>query len=295
MRTVLARLVAFVLLACPGGNVWAQIAVNRDSVVLDLSRAGGATADIVVRNTGQGELEATVRLESMRALAPTDDGRENTRARLSCGARVSVSPRSIRVGPGEERTLRIVADSAAGIDRDCWMSAVIQPTRVVSRPFSTERTRMTGATVPLHVTLGTSSVSEYAANTAPRVTRRATGERALLEANLREMQSRCITHGEVHDLSAAESHEVVAHRQLNAINKLTAAIHHVEYSAAGHRLHLNGTNPEVAVCVRAHSVHRERRPIVGEFARGKHHRRTIRRHRWSVPAAIPPLVRVART
>jgi hypothetical protein len=65
---------------------------------------------------------------------------------------VSVSPASIRLGPGEQRIVRISVNDGARFDAECWSAAVVQTTWVAARPFSTERTVVQRATVPLYVT-----------------------------------------------------------------------------------------------------------------------------------------------
>jgi P pilus assembly chaperone PapD len=148
MRTFLARLATVFFLAIPTGQTWAQIGSSRDSITIDASRE--RSIELVVWNTGATELEASVRLQDRQSNAP---GASPTAAPSNgCGNTVSVSPSSIRLGPGEQRTLRIVLDPTAPFHRECSSTAVVQPFRIASRPLSTERTIPRSATIPLHVT-----------------------------------------------------------------------------------------------------------------------------------------------
>ena len=147
MRTFLARLVTAFFLAIPTGQTWAQIGVSRDSITIDSSRE--RVIEFVVWNTGATELEASVRLQDRNARALGASLRSVLP--IACGRSVTLSPSSIRLGPGEQRTVRIVLDSTAPFDRECSTMAVVQPFRIASRPLSTERTIPRGATIPLHV------------------------------------------------------------------------------------------------------------------------------------------------
>ena len=152
MRTVIAGLVVPLLLGIPNA-LPAQLAVDRESILLSPSSNGAQFADVVVRNTSAGEVEASVGLQDWDVDA---NGRSHWRAagRVAgrCGTRVTVSPQRIRVGPGEQRTVRITLNDGAEFDAECWSAAVVQPTRMAARPFSTERTVMSRTTVPLYVT-----------------------------------------------------------------------------------------------------------------------------------------------
>lgn len=147
----------------------AQVAFDRESIQLVPGTASGqgaaAWSEFSVRNTGAGEMEATVRLEDWdvdaggRSYWRADgrrrgrvDGRGSGPAVGSCKGRVTVSPATIRLGPGEQRTLRISVRDGARFDTECWTAAVVQPTRFAARPFSTEPTVMTRASLPLYVT-----------------------------------------------------------------------------------------------------------------------------------------------
>lgn len=162
MRTLPARLSAILLLTAPVSAAHAQIGASRDSIVLDASR--GRETELVVWNTGATELEASVRVVD-RAARKFNDAPASREA-SGCAQVVSVSPRNIRLGPGEQRTLRITLDSAA-LHRPCLASAIVQPTRIASRPLSTERTVPRAASILLFVFPGTRGDETGTTSSAP--------------------------------------------------------------------------------------------------------------------------------
>ena len=152
MRTVIAGLAVPLLFGFPSA-LQAQLAVDRESVLLSPSSAVARYADVVVRNTSAGEVEASVGLQDWDVDASgTSRWRTRGGVRGSCGSRVSVSPAAIRLGPGEQQVVRVSVKDGARFDAECWSAAVVQPTRMAARPFSTERTVMSRTTVPLYVT-----------------------------------------------------------------------------------------------------------------------------------------------
>ncbi|MES2523098.1 MAG: hypothetical protein V4617_10395 [Gemmatimonadota bacterium] len=149
----IAQLGIVALLALPFSPMQAQVAFDRDAILLV---PGETTADVTrftVRNTGTVELEATVRLEDWSVDEQGQSHwRANGRMPQSCRGRVSVSPGVVRLGPGEQRTVHVTVNDGARFDAECWTAAVVQPTRLAARPFSVERTVMTRASVPVYVT-----------------------------------------------------------------------------------------------------------------------------------------------
>jgi hypothetical protein len=153
MRTVIVRLAMLLLFGFPSGRLWAQLAVDRDALLLSPSTTSSRFADVVVRNTSGGEIEASIGLQDWDVdAAGASRWRKRGDVRGSCGSRVSVAPASIRLGPGEQHTVRVSVNDGARFDAECWSAVVVQPTRMAARPFSNERTVMSRATVPLYVT-----------------------------------------------------------------------------------------------------------------------------------------------
>jgi hypothetical protein len=155
MRPLLVRLATALLLTFPGGKLWAQIGTSRDSIVIDVARTRERFADIVVWNTGATELEASVRLqddEATTGIRSASRTAAQLTGRVSCASRMTISPAMIRLGPGEQRTLRVVVDSGVLDDAECRTAILVQPTRVASRPLSTERTVPRSALVAVIVT-----------------------------------------------------------------------------------------------------------------------------------------------
>lgn len=130
----------------------AQLAVDRASVTFAVGDSGSRVAELIVRNTSAGEVEATLWLDAAhRSEIASSATADRTERIVSCRSRLRLSPASIRVGPGEVRTVRVSVVGDAPFLTDCWSTAVLLPTKVVSRPFSTEPTIIRRTRVPLHV------------------------------------------------------------------------------------------------------------------------------------------------
>ncbi|HYW30387.1 MAG TPA: hypothetical protein VE869_02690 [Gemmatimonas sp.] len=141
------------MLSASAAPLQSQVAFDREVIELVPGGMSRAYSEFTVRNTGAGEMEATVRLEDWDVDAGgRSHWRASGRVAGSCKGRVTVSPENIRLGPGEQRTLRITVREGARFDAECWTAAVVQPTRFAARPFSVEPTVMTRGSLPLYVT-----------------------------------------------------------------------------------------------------------------------------------------------
>lgn len=144
LRVLAATFVAAFVSGLPA-TAWSQITVDRDAVVLDPGQPAVRSADIVVRNTGDTGVQASVLLEDWEVDATgASRWRKPGQVAGSCGDRVSVSPRTMTLAPGEQRVVRVTLKSGARFDSECWSAAVVQP--------SGTSTAATRSSVPLYVT-----------------------------------------------------------------------------------------------------------------------------------------------
>lgn len=147
MRSLL-RFSAAALLGLAPAVAGAQLTIDRETVVLNPAQPGERSAEIVVRNAGETGVQASVLLEDWDVDASgASRWRKAGQVAGSCGDRVSVSPRTLTLAPGEQRIVRIALKSDAQFDAECWSAAVVQPTN--PRRADTMPAR---STVPLYVT-----------------------------------------------------------------------------------------------------------------------------------------------
>lgn len=145
LRILVATFVAAFVSGLPA-TAWSQITVDRDAVVLDPGQPAVRSADIVVRNTGDTGVQASVVLEDWDVDATgTSRWRKPGQVAGSCGDRVSVSPSTMTLAPGEQRTVRVTLKSGARFDSECWSAAVVQPS-------GSSTAAATRSSVPLYVT-----------------------------------------------------------------------------------------------------------------------------------------------
>ena len=146
LRLFSAAFVAAFVSGLPA-TAWGQITIDRDAVMLDPGQAAVRSADIVVRNTGDTGIEASVLLEDWDVDATgASRWRKPGQVAGSCGDRLSVSPRRMTLAPGEQRVVRVALRSDAQFDSECWTAAVVQ-SDAPSTPTVQAR-----SSVPLYVT-----------------------------------------------------------------------------------------------------------------------------------------------
>jgi hypothetical protein len=144
---LIAALVAGVVaLVLPTGVAHAQLAIDRTAVQLNPAQPDARMGEFVVQNSGVSSLVATV------ALADWDvDARGASRwSRAgrsvgSCGARVTVSPRAMRLAPGATQVVRVTVAGDARFPRECWSAAVVTPAGDAGRAAAS-------SAVPVYVT-----------------------------------------------------------------------------------------------------------------------------------------------
>jgi P pilus assembly chaperone PapD len=148
LSPLVAGLIAFVL---PATAAHAQIAIDRETVLLNPTQAISRTADFVVQNDGPTTLQATV------ALADWDvDARGASRWQSpgrvtgSCGRRVSVSPKVLQLAPGARQTVHVAVSGSAQFDAECWSAAVVTSSTPTDGPQSAAVAAV--ASVPVYVT-----------------------------------------------------------------------------------------------------------------------------------------------
>jgi P pilus assembly chaperone PapD len=140
--------VGIVVLIIPTNSARAQIAIDRESVMLNPAQSISRSADFVVQNDGATVLQATV------ALADWDvDARGASRWQApgrvagSCGHRVSVSPRVLQLAPGARQTVHVAVSGTARFDAECWSAAVVTS----ASPDAAEQSASHVASVPVYV------------------------------------------------------------------------------------------------------------------------------------------------
>jgi P pilus assembly chaperone PapD len=155
-RSLTACLLALAGFAAPS-RAHAQIAIDRESVLLNPADPSERSATIVVRNTGATDVQALVRLEDWDLDARgASHWQKPGQVAGSCGNRVSVSPHTLKLAPGEQRTVHIAVEGRAHFEAECWSAAVVQPIGIPSAAVtpadSASEALRTRATIPLYVT-----------------------------------------------------------------------------------------------------------------------------------------------
>ncbi len=126
IAAIVAGIVALVL---PAQAAHAQIAIDREAVLLNPTQPAERVAQFVVQNSGVVQMQATVQLEDWEVDARgTSHWRKAGRVAGSCGNRVSVSPRVLHLAPGERQTVQVTVSGGARFDAECWSAAVVTPT-----------------------------------------------------------------------------------------------------------------------------------------------------------------------
>lgn len=108
----------------------AQIAVDRGDVQLRPGKVEDRVAIINVRNEGSEPVQAAVLLEDWdRDEQGTNRWYKAGSVAGSCGERVTIFPRAMQLAPGQTQAVRVVLDSSATIDAECWSAAIVQVAR----------------------------------------------------------------------------------------------------------------------------------------------------------------------
>lgn len=141
----IAALVAgLVALIIPAGAAHAQLAIDREAVLLNPTQPAERVAEFVVQNSGAAQLQATVNLQDWDVDARgASHWRKAGHVAGSCGDRVSVSPRVLRLAPGERQTVQVTVSGGARFDAECWSAAVVKPS---------EASEQGSTSVPVYVT-----------------------------------------------------------------------------------------------------------------------------------------------
>jgi|GEM_PF-1332299 len=148
LLAIVAGLVALVL---PARTAHAQIAIDRETVMLNPAQAMSRSADFVVQNDGPSSLQATVTLADWDVDARgASRWQRPGRVAGSCGRRVSVSPRVLQLAPGARQTVHVAVSGAAHFDAECWSAAVV--TSSPAHDATTSSTIPAVASVPVYVT-----------------------------------------------------------------------------------------------------------------------------------------------
>ncbi len=148
LSAIVAGLIALVL---PTSSARAQIAIDRETVLLNPANTVSRTADFVVQNDGPTTLQATVALTDWDV-----DARGASRWQSpghvagSCGQRVSVSPRVLELAPGARQTVHVAVNGTAPFSVECWSAAVVTSSVPHDAPMS--RAVAAVASVPVYVT-----------------------------------------------------------------------------------------------------------------------------------------------
>lgn len=147
--SLLPCLAAIGLLSVPAQSAFAQITVDRETVLLNPANAGERVADLTVRNTGSTNVQVSVQLEDWDVDAQgASHWRKSGAVAGSCGRRVAVSPSALRLAPGEQHVVRVSLKSDAKFDAECWSAAVVRSTGAAMHDSAT----VVHNTVPLFVT-----------------------------------------------------------------------------------------------------------------------------------------------
>ena len=145
----IAALVAgLVALIIPAGAAHAQIAIDREVVLLNPMQPTERVAEFVVQNSGAAQLQATVNLQDWDVDTRGESHwRKAGRVAGSCGDRVSVSPRVLHLAPGERQTVQVTVSGGAHFDAECWSAAVVKPSNATQPTSVPVYVTPTGATV----------------------------------------------------------------------------------------------------------------------------------------------------
>lgn len=141
----IAALVAgLVALIIPASAAHAQIAIDREAVMLNPMQPAERVAEFVVQNSGVAQLQATINLQDWEVDARgASHWRKAGQVAGSCGDRVSVSPRVLRLAPGERQTVQVTVSGGARFDAECWSAAVVKPS---------DASEQASTSVPVYVT-----------------------------------------------------------------------------------------------------------------------------------------------
>jgi P pilus assembly chaperone PapD len=151
--SLLCCLAALSVLSAPTESVYAQITIDRDTVILNPANASERIADLIVRNTGSANVQASVQLEDWDVDAQgTSHWRKAGAVAGSCGGRVLVSPSALQLAPGEQHVVRVSLKSNARFDAECWSAAVVSATGAATVAANNDSTKSSArTTVPLYV------------------------------------------------------------------------------------------------------------------------------------------------
>lgn len=153
MRLLLHSLAALGIASATAPATSAQVTIDREIVSLNPSNPTERFANVVVRNTGAVSLQGTVQLEDWDVDAQgTSHWRKSGAVAGSCGRRVTVSPATLTIAPGEQHVVRIAVNADAHFAAECWSAAVVQLTSATASPNSSDSIATTRSTVPLYVT-----------------------------------------------------------------------------------------------------------------------------------------------
>ncbi|MEP6834033.1 MAG: hypothetical protein ABJB74_11590 [Gemmatimonas sp.] len=151
MRHLLPCLAAFFCATAPVSSAVAQITVDRELVMLNPAVANERVVSLTLGNAGSSRAQVVVALEDWDVDAEgTSHWRKTGAVAGSCGRRVSISPATLQLAPGEKRVLRISINTNAQFDSECWSAAVVHSTIASTRKFDSAQT--TRSSVPLYVT-----------------------------------------------------------------------------------------------------------------------------------------------
>lgn len=151
MRLSLPCLAALLVLSAPAKNASAQITVDHETVTLNPTNTAERIANLVVRNAGTSSTQVSVQLEDWDVDAQgASHWRKNGAVAGSCGRRVSVSPGTLQLGPGEQQVVRVSVNANARFDAECWSAAVVRT--VAALKSKNDSVTAARTTVPLYVT-----------------------------------------------------------------------------------------------------------------------------------------------
>lgn len=129
----LFALPALVLAMAVPAEAHAQIAVDRGEVQMRPGRPDERIAIINVRNDGAQATQVSVLLEDWdRDELGTNRWYKAGSVAGSCADRLTIFPRALQLAPGQEQSVRVVLDSIASPDAECWAAAIVQVARVGS-------------------------------------------------------------------------------------------------------------------------------------------------------------------
>ena len=124
---------AFALLLAVPTVALGQLAVDRGEVQLRPGSPEERIAIIRVRNEGLQSAQVSVLLEDWdRDEIGTNRWYRTGSVPGSCAERLTIFPSVLQLAPGQEQTVRVVLDSAASFDAECWAAAIVQVARVVT-------------------------------------------------------------------------------------------------------------------------------------------------------------------